>query len=379
MSDTDPLTSAMDEEIAKGPDSDVPENALASISLLKDYLSGKDPSREALNEAVTGGLNAIQQKKLDLATKLKNNQGLTSSQTVGLGVLALGLLAAGGAMKGKRGMAMAGNAFLGGGGMAMKQIEQEQENQRKVGLSELSNLNKQEADLTKTGVENKLAPVKTEETIGAQVEAKRRKVAAGLENPNGTTINMPGALVKGELPTEVQQELMKIDGAVAIGDQVADKLSKLPDTTVGTIQNQIQKHFSATDRGEIESQFGLYRRIIQAAIEGKRGSDQDNQVFSKILAGDFTASGPKQAQLINQANDALRRIMKGQIETYQQLGTPEGVESFKKKLSLVRAKQPEGDNPSGAVAPKKIVTLKDGSTRSVTKSEFQDLLNSGAI
>lgn len=219
MSD-DPLISAMDEEIAKGPNSDAPEQTLGGISWLKDFISGKDPTREGLNEAAANGLSAVTKAKLDLAQKIKSGQSLTSSQTVGLGVLALGLLAAGGAIKGKRGMAMGANAFMGGGSMAMKQIENEQEAQQKENLAKASSLDKQESDITKVALENKLAPIKEEESIGARLKLKRQMVKEGLEVPGGNS-------VKIDMPdVEARKRLEGAQEAIRTIDKVENLLAK---------------------------------------------------------------------------------------------------------------------------------------------------------
>lgn len=362
------LEAAMMEEQSKGASSSAPEDTLAGISLSKDILSGTEPfNRDTFAQAISGELGEIKQRKADLYKKIQDGSSLTSSQTVGLGILALGLLAAGGITKGKRGIAAAGDAFNVGGQVFLKQNERKQEATEAAAKSEISALNSQENSLTKQGIENRMAPIKTEESIGAKLEARRRAVKEGLVKPGGATINVNTGLASGELPSSVQAELIKTQGSIDVGEQIAEKLQKLPGDFQGTLENQINKRFSATERGQLESKLLMYKRMLQSAIEGKRGSDQDNAIFSQIVSGDFTASGPVQAGLIRQANEALKRITLTEIETYQKLRTPEGVEDFKKSL------QPKA--ASGTT-----VKLKDGTTRQVTsKQEALKLREEGLL
>lgn len=341
------LNLAMEEELAKGESSSVPEDTMAALSVSKDIATGKEPfTRETLGAAIEGKLGELQKRKAELYSKMQSGEALSSSQTVGLGILALGLMAAGGALKGKKGISQAGNAFNLGGSIFLKQNKEEADNKNRLLLSEMKSLNANEAALAKAGLENKMAPLKTEEKIEAQTEARRRMVKEGTLKP-GMNINVnTGALVKGELPAAVQQKIIEQDGAIAVGEEIANELAKLPDTTKGVIQNQISKQFTATPRGQVESKYALYRRILQSAIEGKRGSDQDNKIFSQIVNGDFTASGPTQAKLIRQANKALNRITLSEVETYQELGTPEGVERFKEKLKAALSQDGEGSTVS---------------------------------
>lgn len=216
----DPLEEAMELELSKGQSSTVPEDTMAGLSLLKDWATGTNPTREGLKEAANSGLSSIASRKADLMGRLSSGMQLTTSQAVGLATLALGLTAAGLAAKGKRGVAAAGRAFGVGGKVFLDQVEDNRKISDRNTIAQLNNVYAQEKDLTKLAVDNAMAPLKDEETIKQKVESRRRMVKEGLVNPNG---NQPKVIIPD---ARARERLEGAQEAVAQLDDLEKELSR---------------------------------------------------------------------------------------------------------------------------------------------------------
>lgn len=202
------LYDKMGAELQKGEASDLPENFMATTSLVHDWAMGEDPTREGLAKAAAGDLNSISARKADLYEKLKSGGELSDSQALGLGILALGLLAAGGAIKGKRGLGMAGQS-LGLGEQLFLGLEKDRTKQERASVtSELSSLNKREGEITKMAAENAMAPIKNEEQISGAVETAKRKRSAGVGDGQNINIKVDTAGSK-----QMTEELLKAEMA----------------------------------------------------------------------------------------------------------------------------------------------------------------------
>lgn len=329
------------------PDEEKPSissNFAAAASLQNDLSQGMSYT-DIITSALKQQNSVLQQKKADIAQRMATGQQLTPSQAVGLTMLTALPVIIGGLMRGKRGAAKGAEASQVGLSMLYKDNAERQLRQDKADTAAMENIDSQIAANQKMATEAMMDDLKATRKEAHDITMLDEKKARGMGG--GVTINnVPGPLVKGELPADTQKELIKLEGAAGLGESIAKKLEQLPSDLQGTITNQISKRFTATDRGKIESNLKMYQRILQGAIEGKRGSDQDNAIFEKIVSGDFTASPADQASLIRQANDALRRIALGEIETYQELGTPEGVERFKTRLRGDGAADPAASQES---------------------------------
>lgn len=305
------LEQAMQVEQAKGPDSDVPEQSMAAVSLLKDLKSGVDPTREAYEQKISGQLNDITQKKAELFAKLKSGGELSTSQAVGLGVLALGLMAAGGLMKGKRGLAMGANAFGLGGQLFLKQSEEEKKTNDALTKTQLTGLNSQENMLARAGLDSQLAPIKAKEATDNKLDFLRKAEGQGLMKPPGgntTTIVMPK-----QTDQKTTAMLDSAPAAVESLQLLADKLKQLPyDDSLGSrAKFQFMKEWTATEEGKLWTQ--ATRQSLQAAkdVSGGRPSQYLEQIENKLNKGDWSASPKDIAQLFDQyAGEVAARAAK---------------------------------------------------------------------
>lgn len=326
----------MQAELLKGDQSEVPQDTLAAISTFKDFLNDSDPTREGYGEAINQGLDSIKARKLDLYQKLKSGDELTSSQTVGLGILALGLLAAGGAAKGKKGIGMAGNAFNQGGQLYLAQNDAQNKADHVAELAQLKDLGEQERDLTKQGVENKLAPIKENETIGAKLKYRRQAIAEGLLNPNGQTVNV---VLPKHVDTQTAKQIDQAGSTINQLTSLADDLDQVKPGVLGDRMSwQAKSRLSSTDEGKLNSR--IMRAALQAARmdSGGRPSQFLEQIELKLNTGDITSSPRDVATLLRQRAgelaastatvmrdaEANRTDYPGQIKRYESLAQSVG-------------------------------------------------------
>lgn len=356
------LEAAMQEEQSKGPGSTVPEDTLAGISLSKDLISGEEPfTRESFARAISGELGNIKQKKADIYQRLQSGASLTSSQTVGLGILALGLMAAGGLAKGKRGLAAAGDAFNVGGQVFLKQNENKREADQAAAKSELSALNSQEASLTKQGIENKMAPIKTEESIGARIKARAEMVKRGLVKTTGdsTTINMPDAKVTERLENAQDAAYMINKFEELLADKFKDELREGESWISSASRIAKGKFASEGAQKELNAMIAGFQRANAKAL-GANPSNMDLKLLLEELTGGSVYSIPFLAERLSSLKDDAQQKINTILDTHQKL---KGGGGYDTAPELIGGK-PRSPGPQGVV-----VTLKDGTKKTLSSKQ----------
>ena len=297
----------------------MPKQAIATTSFISDILKGNTTPDEALGE--------IGQMKADLRARLGTGESLTRPQAVSLAFISLLPALIGAAIKGKKGLGKGAEAGQLGGLFALQEFKGQNKKQDTIISEAIKNLEEQEKDIYKLGFERIKASEEYIRDLG--------KIAfKGKVDPSGANINVnTGNLVGKTLPASLATEILKTGGTGTLGLEIAKELEALPsDSTLDTVKFQLSKGLSSTKVGQLNSKLTLFQRMVQAAIEGKRGSDQDNIIFQKIVSGNFDASPQVTANLVRQAASAMARINLATIEGFQQLQNEEGVEAFKGNL-----------------------------------------------
>lgn len=302
-------------ELALGPDSAVPEDALAASSLLKDVLTGKTPvTRARIAQAGSQDLNEITARKAALNEALQTGQ-LSSSQTVGLGMLAMALMAAGAAVKGKRGISAAGGAVNLGGQVLMEGAKNEAAVNNKKINAQLGALNSQEAATTKMVTENAMAPLRQEEKIAASVEAAKRKKAAGVGG--GITINN---MAPDKISQTESRQAAQAMGSVQEALAIAKELRKLPsEDWKDTASWQAKASTTATKEGKLYARaFDFAKQKVKVLNPGNP-SEWEGKTGLKTTIGDII-TGPRDiAQLLEQSAGVLANTAASNLETAGQL------------------------------------------------------------
>lgn len=305
-------------ELEKGSASSVPQDYLAMTSFVNDLASsGGQLTREKVNQAIGDRSNEIAARKADIYKRIASNQGLSNSQLVALGVLALGLVAAGGAARGKRGIAAAGDAIKLGGGVLLASDKAKDDAQTRADAAELKSLNSEESRLGAIGMKNLMAPIEREERIGEYVDKKKRAKAAGVGSGSeiGELARGLAGLFTKDIPGAASSKAANVNGILENSRTLMENLGKVPsETLVDRGKWQISKQFSATDAGKIDSQAKLLARLIVNATDRGAPSDFDIKSWESILNGDWTGSAADMKQLVAQSTGMIARAAAAQLE-----------------------------------------------------------------
>jgi hypothetical protein len=201
---------------------------------------------------------------------------------------------------------------------------------------ELDSINSQMASNSKAAADIEKSKLLQDDKY-AQIDAIKTKHPS-----KGVNIDL-GGLVGDKLPVESQKQLLGFDGMIELANkEILPRLEKLPSD--GLIDRGLfiaGKQLSATEAGRLNSNITLYKRMAQKAIEGARGSDQDNAVFTKIVEGNF-ADPKEMGQLIRQANRSFARINLQELKGFRELQSKEGVD---RKMAAYEqmAQEPEAE------------------------------------
>ena len=344
-------------EMAKGEASDLPETSMGAISLLKSEKEGSQPyaSREEFDADLSGRSGEIKAAKAKLYGALESGGDLTSSQTLALGVLALGLITAGAAAKGKRGIAAGAEAFNTGGQLFLKQKgASDRENQKTI-LSKIGDLEKEEGQIRTQQMKNDTAGFEREERIGEKIATGQRMKAAGL-GEKGTTVNFN---VPGKLSDAESQKFAAAESTINEGQRLAAKLKTLPSDGVwDRARWQTYSSATATPEGKLMAEVQAYAKKIVKAENPGNPSEWEGKSTLKTLTGDFTASPADLAELLGnrsrvlaastatdmESSKRLREDYQGQIDRYKTLAgdTKPDLQFYKNITS-----DPENSSTSG--------------------------------
>ena len=313
---TNEAPAAMEEEQAKGPDSDTPEQTMAMISALKDHLTGGGPVTRASTSAAAGqDLNSITARKAALNEQLATTGKMTSSQTVGLAVLALGLMGAAAAVKGKRGLAMGANAFGTGGKIFLDSERANTTAANKSTIAQMNALNAQEKDLTKFVQDNAMAPIKREEAVQASVDSAVRRKAAGAGD--GVTVNN---IAPNNISQTESRQAAQAMGTVQEALEIAKELRKLPsDTWQDTASWQAKAATTATKEGKLYARAFDFAKAKVKVLNPGNPSEWEGKTGLKTTIGDIITGPGDIAQLLEQSAGVLANTAASNLETATQL------------------------------------------------------------
>lgn len=360
----------------------VPLEIAGATSLINDAIAGTDwtkASPQDLIDKIQSASSDVERRKIDLAAKMQSNTELSRPQMVAVGMISILPYLIGAAVKGKKGLALAAPASAIAGQGAIAGFKENAANAREAARLEYKSLDKQTDAANKVMTDIGMGEMKRNQSMEDYEQKLDMKKARGMGGPPNINVDKRQFQLTSKAATlyDATEQTARIADQIQQFIELHFKDKETGQSLSKDLKEAAQRKFEGLDPGspaaELKSMLTELVTVAQASLIKGAATEKDAQRIEEMLYGGSAFSS------LGLINKNLGRFKNRAMESYNTSMRRNKDFAEGNYSPLTEETLRAGSTPSAPTVKRKITTFKDGTTKALTREEYNQALGQGLI